>query len=343
MPDPIIEPTKLRELPDAVLPRPDDIFPVSQYDPDLNMSTTRGMRRDMFLEQVVEEVAEARQELVDGFTAQNATLSAAVADLQSQQEWSADAIEQIEAMDTTLQAAIATLEGKVDHPVQWSEIANKPSTYPPTLPIAVSYADITGKPSTFAPTLPIPQSGVTGLASDLGNKAPISHVGDTGNPHMVTKAQVGLGNVDNTSDANKPISTAVQTALDGKINGPVAVSSPTAITPAFGTAYAASVPTKPSFISFMIDTAYTVTVASTLADTVELRIGPNQAQVAAGAGGFVAGTFRASLTGIALVIGLALGQRNQLSAMLPAGWYYALRRTQGTTATITSATEQSVG
>lgn len=29
------------------------------------------------------------------------------------------------------------------------------------------------------------------------------------------KAQVGLGNVDNTSDANKPISTATQTALDG--------------------------------------------------------------------------------------------------------------------------------
>lgn len=31
-----------------------------------------------------------------------------------------------------------------------------------------------------------------------------------------TKAQVGLGNVDNTSDANKPISTATQTALDDK-------------------------------------------------------------------------------------------------------------------------------
>lgn len=31
-----------------------------------------------------------------------------------------------------------------------------------------------------------------------------------------TKAQVGLGNVDNTSDANKPISTATQTALDAK-------------------------------------------------------------------------------------------------------------------------------
>lgn len=32
----------------------------------------------------------------------------------------------------------------------------------------------------------------------------------------MTKAQVGLGNVDNTSDANKPISTATQNALNGK-------------------------------------------------------------------------------------------------------------------------------
>lgn len=36
------------------------------------------------------------------------------------------------------------------------------------------------------------------------------------NPHSVTKAQVGLGNADNTSDLNKPISTATQTALDLK-------------------------------------------------------------------------------------------------------------------------------
>lgn len=43
-----------------------------------------------------------------------------------------------------------------------------------------------------------------------------AHVSSTSNPHSVTKAQVGLGNVDNTSDASKPISTAVQAALDGK-------------------------------------------------------------------------------------------------------------------------------
>lgn len=36
----------------------------------------------------------------------------------------------------------------------------------------------------------------------------------TDNPHSVTKAQVGLGNVDNTSDKDKPISTAQATAIN---------------------------------------------------------------------------------------------------------------------------------
>lgn len=36
--------------------------------------------------------------------------------------------------------------------------------------------------------------------------------------NLVSKSAIGLGNVDNTSDLNKPISTDVQTALDGKAN-----------------------------------------------------------------------------------------------------------------------------
>jgi hypothetical protein len=56
------------------------------------------------------------------------------------------------------------------------------------------------------------------LQSDLDTaEASLSgHIADSNNPHSVTKAQVGLGNVDNTSDANKPVSTAQQAALDGK-------------------------------------------------------------------------------------------------------------------------------
>ena len=40
-----------------------------------------------------------------------------------------------------------------------------------------------------------------------------AHKKDTDNPHNVTKSQVGLGNVDNTSDADKPVSTAQAAAI----------------------------------------------------------------------------------------------------------------------------------
>ena len=46
------------------------------------------------------------------------------------------------------------------------------------------------------------------------------HIANKSNPHRVTKAQVGLGNADNTSDANKPVSTAQATAIaDAKAAG----------------------------------------------------------------------------------------------------------------------------
>jgi hypothetical protein len=47
-----------------------------------------------------------------------------------------------------------------------------------------------------------------------------SHIGNKSNPHGVTKVQVGLGNVNNTSDADKPVSTAQATAIaDAKAAG----------------------------------------------------------------------------------------------------------------------------
>lgn len=66
------------------------------------------------------------------------------------------------------------------------------------------------------------------VAQDL-----LDHVEDTDNPHEVTKAQVGLGNVDNTSDLDKPISTATQAALNLKapLASPVFTGNPTAPTP----------------------------------------------------------------------------------------------------------------
>lgn len=45
-----------------------------------------------------------------------------------------------------------------------------------------------------------------------------AHINNRTNPHGVTKEQIGLDQVDNTSDANKPISNATQTALNGKFS-----------------------------------------------------------------------------------------------------------------------------
>ena len=82
-----------------------------------------------------------------------------------------------------------------------------------------------------------------------------SHVSKVDNPHSVTKAQVGLGNVDNTSDVNKPISTATQTALNLK----APLVSPTLVTPNIGVA------TGTSFNSITGLSSTTPSVAGTAA------------------------------------------------------------------------------
>lgn len=87
---------------------------------------------------------------------------------------------------------------------------------------------------TFTPTFTDLQ-GVTGVTAGTGLTggtitstgtvavnfdvvAPLANPTFTGTVSGITKSMVGLGNVDNTSDANKPISTATQTALNLKVN-----------------------------------------------------------------------------------------------------------------------------
>jgi hypothetical protein len=83
---------------------------------------------------------------------------------------------------------------------------------------------------------PIAQSSVTSLTADLSARpiestvdtkisvatsalAPLASPTFTGTVGGITKTMVGLSNADNTSDSAKPISTATQTALDGKVSG----------------------------------------------------------------------------------------------------------------------------
>ncbi|HJP81025.1 MAG TPA: hypothetical protein VJ841_01355 [Candidatus Saccharimonadales bacterium] len=92
----------------------------------------------------------------------------------------------------------------------WSSVAGSPDATPSTKGLVQLSGDLSGTAS--APTVPA-----------LANKEPTITAGTTtqyyrGDKSWQTldKTAVGLANVDNTSDANKPISTATQTALNGK-------------------------------------------------------------------------------------------------------------------------------
>jgi hypothetical protein len=79
---------------------------------------------------------------------------------------------------------------------------------PSSLDTLKELADALGSDANFATT----------VTNALATKAPINNPTFTGTVGGVTKSVVGLGNVDNTSDLNKPISSATQSALDNKAN-----------------------------------------------------------------------------------------------------------------------------
>jgi hypothetical protein len=82
------------------------------------------------------------------------------------------------------------------------------------------------KTFTSAPVVPsgaFPESSVSGLTTDLARKEPAVTATTSSDYYRgdktfqpLNKVAVGLANVDNTSDASKPISTATQAALDPK-------------------------------------------------------------------------------------------------------------------------------
>jgi len=105
-------------------------------------------------------------------------------------------------ISNAVQVSLDDKQDQIDAKVDFSDviIRNDTTVYTPTgdyNPATKKYVD---------DSVLVVQSGID------------AHEARTDNPHSVTKAQVGLWNVDNTSDADKPVSAATQTALDAKVD-----------------------------------------------------------------------------------------------------------------------------
>ena len=103
------------------------------------------------------------------------------------------------------------------------------------------------------------------ITSSLTAKAPIASPTFTGTVSGITKSMVGLENVDNTSDANKPISSLTQTALNTKSDN--LISS----TVTSSTAYSITSPDLYKRIEFNSTSPITVTIPADT--TLNLPVG----------------------------------------------------------------------
>ncbi|SDL22805.1 hypothetical protein SAMN04487898_11678 [Pedobacter sp. ok626] len=77
----------------------------------------------------------------------------------------------------------------------------------------LTYRWATSNYTLLNPGITLGETPSTAYRGDRGKTA-YDHSQIVGNPHGTTKADVGLSNVDNTSDLNKPVSTAQESALN---------------------------------------------------------------------------------------------------------------------------------
>jgi len=124
---------------------------------------------------------------------------------------------------------------------------------------------------------------VTNLQTTLNGKEPTVTAGAAGQYYSgnktwqtLNKAAVGLSNVDNTADANKPISTATQTALNAKADALYSVNAQT------GTSYTLQLSDAGKFVTLTNSAAITVTVPTNT--SAALPLGARVALFQAGTG-----------------------------------------------------------
>ena len=137
----------------------------------------------------------------------DAILSASTADKDS----FAEIVALINSVDTTNDTAFANYVLSNDAAVALkAPLASPTFTGNVTLPSTTSIGNVSVTEISYL-------DGVTGgIQGQLDAKAPIANPTFTGTVGGITKGMVGLGNVDNTSDVNKPVSTAQQAALNTK-------------------------------------------------------------------------------------------------------------------------------
>ena len=86
----------------------------------------------------------------------------------------------------------------------------------------VAFNQLTGNASDNASIVSYVANQISTATASLATTAALqAHTGNTSNPHGVTKAQVGLGDVENYSMATMPIPDSVQTALNNLTVGTV--------------------------------------------------------------------------------------------------------------------------
>lgn len=159
-------------------------------------------------------------------------------------------------------------------------------------------------------------------------------------------ATIAIGMVSSGTQAAASISAGkLNLTLPKGDTGPqglTTISAPTALSPlpALGSAYQVA---KTSYLSLVVEAAYTVTLASTMEDVIELRVGTDaNVGAATNPSGVVVASWRASFTGIGVMIGAGMVDRAQLTAIVPGSMYWALRRTTGTRATVVSGSLQQL-
>jgi hypothetical protein len=158
----------------------------------------------------------------DATTKANAAQAAAATDATTkanaaQAAAATDATTKADAAQAAAIAAAATAAGSALTSAIATEVTNRNTAISGAVSTLVDGApDLLNTLNEIAAAINDDQNYTTTITTALGTKAPLASPAFTGTVTGIDKTMVGLANVDNTTDALKPISTATQTALNLK-------------------------------------------------------------------------------------------------------------------------------